>query len=146
MKTNSNSETLERLSVGLPQTPKVQRAWADILDRIIITKAVLPSPGFYPDFTLPDVRGIAAIQQDYASDISLRLADLARLPVISRDQSEVLEELLEDPSVLLGHTFADLDRWESRTQRYLEEFRKLSGKLDKPTELELAENDVEGEE
>ena len=124
MNPNSNGETLERLSAGLPHTPKMQRAWADILERTLITKAVIPSPGYYPDFALPDVKGIADGRQDYLSDISQSLADLARLPLVSRDQRTMLEELLNDPSVLLAHSWVDLDRWEFRTRRYLEELRK----------------------
>lgn len=141
-------DALEDFSVGLAVTLKVQLCWADILNRTIVTKVVLPLAGFYPDFALPDVKGVTDVQQDYISDVCQTLVSMTRQAVISRDQRSMLEELLNDPSLLLAQSFADLDRWEHRTRRHLEELRKLSGQLEQSTELDLADTDpdVEGEE
>jgi hypothetical protein len=141
-----NRDTLEEFSAGLALTLKVQRAWSDILNRTIITKALMPLPGYYPDFALPGAAGIAELRQDYVTDACLNLADLARQPVLSRAQCGLLEELINDPAVLLEYSLKDLDGWEHRARRHLEEFRKLSGKLEKAAELDLVENEDNREE
>jgi hypothetical protein len=139
MNSKLDRDALEGFSVGLAVSLHAQRLWADILSRAIVTKAVIPAAGYYPDFALPDLQVIAELRQDYIADVSQALADLTRQPVLAKEWRGLLEELLLDPTTLLAHSYVDLDRWENRARGRLDDLRKLNGKLEEAIEPEFVE-------
>jgi hypothetical protein len=78
--------------------------------------------------------------------LSQTVADLSRQPVLAKEWRGILEELLLDPTALLAHSYVDLDRWENRARRRLDDLRKLSGKLEETPEIDLVEDESHVEE